>query len=165
MRTAEGQEKEGIFTGKYATNPLTGERVPIYVANFVLMEYGTGAIMAVPAHDQRDFEFAKKYDIPIKTVIRPDDAAPISDDQRAPIADWIAADCPADAQGMTAAFTEPGVHFEVGGGDGPPAERSGKDDRSVPLLGAQQEGLGVEGREHGLLHAAPEHVLGYLDSG
>ncbi len=62
-------EKIGLFTGHYAVNPLNGDRVPVYVANFVLMEYGTGAIMSVPAHDQRDFEFAKKYDIPIKEVI------------------------------------------------------------------------------------------------
>ncbi len=66
-------EKEGVFTGSYALHPITGEDVPIYVANFVLMEYGTGAVMAVPAHDQRDFEFAKKYDLPIKVVIMPKD--------------------------------------------------------------------------------------------
>ncbi len=65
------EEKEGIFTGRYAQNPLTGDKVPIFVANFVLMEYGTGAIMAVPAHDQRDFEFAQKYDLPINVVIEP----------------------------------------------------------------------------------------------
>ncbi|MCK4739619.1 MAG: leucine--tRNA ligase [Deltaproteobacteria bacterium] len=64
-------EKEGVFTGAYCLNPLSGEEVPIYVANFVLMGYGTGAVMAVPAHDQRDFEFAKKYKIPIKVVINP----------------------------------------------------------------------------------------------
>lgn len=63
--------KEGLFTGRHAINPLNGERVPIYVANFVLMEYGTGAIMSVPAHDQRDFDFAKKYGLPIKVVIVP----------------------------------------------------------------------------------------------
>ncbi len=63
------EEKEGVFTGHYAVNPLSGEKVPVYAANFVLMEYGTGAVMAVPAHDQRDFEFAKKYDIPIKVVV------------------------------------------------------------------------------------------------
>jgi leucyl-tRNA synthetase len=62
-------EKLGLFTGRYAVNPLNGDKVPVYVANFVLMEYGTGAIMSVPAHDQRDFEFAKKYEIPIKEVI------------------------------------------------------------------------------------------------
>ena len=70
-RTGE-YEKEGVFTGKYVINPLTDEKVPLYIANFVLMEYGTGAIMAVPAHDQRDFEFAKKYNIPIKVVIQPE---------------------------------------------------------------------------------------------
>ena len=64
-------EKEGVFTGSYCINPYNGDRLPIYTANFVLMEYGTGAVMAVPAHDQRDFEFAKKYDIPIKVVIQP----------------------------------------------------------------------------------------------
>ena len=66
-----GKEKEGVFTGAYALHPLTGERIPIYVANFVLMEYGTGAVMAVPAHDQRDFEFARKYSIPVKVVVMP----------------------------------------------------------------------------------------------
>lgn len=65
-------EKIGLFTGHYAINPLTEEQIPIYVANFVLMEYGTGAIMSVPAHDQRDFDFAKKYDLPIKVVIVPE---------------------------------------------------------------------------------------------
>ncbi len=64
-------EKIGLFTGHYAVNPTNDEKIPIYIANFVLMEYGTGAIMSVPAHDQRDFEFAKKYDIPIKIVIEP----------------------------------------------------------------------------------------------
>jgi len=63
-------EKEGFFTGHYAINPYNGGRAPIWVANFVLMTYGTGAIMAVPAHDQRDFEFCTKYDIPIRPVIR-----------------------------------------------------------------------------------------------
>jgi leucyl-tRNA synthetase len=66
-------EKEGIFTGHYAINPFSGEKVPIWIGNFVLMGYGTGAIMAVPAHDQRDFEFCKKYGITIRPVIRPVD--------------------------------------------------------------------------------------------
>jgi len=68
----EPEVKEGVFTGKYAINPLNGEKVPIWIANFVLMEYGTGAIMSVPAHDQRDFEFAVRYGIPIKVVIKPE---------------------------------------------------------------------------------------------
>ncbi len=71
-RLMESFEKEGIFTGSYCINPFTQERVPIFVANFVLYEYGTGAVMAVPAHDQRDFEFAKKYNLPIKVVIQPE---------------------------------------------------------------------------------------------
>jgi len=70
-RTAETAEKEGVFTGAYCLNPMTGARMPIFVANFVLMGYGTGAVMAVPTHDQRDFEFAKKYDLPLIVVIQP----------------------------------------------------------------------------------------------
>lgn len=67
------EEKEGLFTGHYAINPVNNERIPIYIANFVLMEYGTGAIMSVPAHDQRDFDFARKYGIPVRVVIVPED--------------------------------------------------------------------------------------------
>ncbi|MEW6067422.1 MAG: leucine--tRNA ligase [Nitrospirota bacterium] len=70
-------EKVGLFTGYYAINPLNEDKIPIYVANFVLMEYGTGAIMSVPAHDQRDYEFAKKYDLPIKVVIVPENKSEI----------------------------------------------------------------------------------------
>jgi len=71
-------EKEGFFTGRHAVNPFTREAVPIWIANFVLGEYGTGAIMAVPAHDQRDFEFARKYGLPIPVVIQPEAAAPLA---------------------------------------------------------------------------------------
>lgn len=67
-------EKEGIATGHYCINPFNGDKIPIFVANFVLMSYGTGAVMAVPAHDQRDFEFAKKYNLAIKPVVIPDGA-------------------------------------------------------------------------------------------
>jgi leucyl-tRNA synthetase len=69
-RVAEDTQKEGMFTGRYAINPVNGEKVQIWVTNYVLLDYGTGAVMAVPAHDQRDFEFANKYDIPIKIVIQ-----------------------------------------------------------------------------------------------
>ncbi len=65
-------DKKGIFTGSYCINPYNGNKIPIYAANFVLMEYGTGAVMAVPAHDQRDYEFARKYDIPVVIVIQQD---------------------------------------------------------------------------------------------
>jgi len=74
LRTALNAEKEGCFTGSYAINPLTQERIPVWTANYVLMEYGTGAIMAVPAHDQRDLEFAKKYDLPIRVVVQGSEA-------------------------------------------------------------------------------------------
>ncbi len=89
-RSSEEVEKRGIFTGAYCTHPLTGEKIPIWVTNYVLMEYGTGAIMAVPAHDQRDLEFARKYDIPVRVVIQP----PGED---------------LDATTMTEAYVEPGV--------------------------------------------------------
>lgn len=65
------KEKTGVFTGSYAKHPLTGEKIPIWVSDYVLYNYGTGLIMAVPAHDQRDFEFAKKYNLPLKPVIFP----------------------------------------------------------------------------------------------
>jgi leucyl-tRNA synthetase len=81
-------EKEGFFTGRYAVNPFSSERIPIWVGNFVLMEYGTGAIMAVPAHDQRDFEFCKKYGLPVRVVVQPAEGEPV------------------DAHTMTAAFDE-----------------------------------------------------------
>jgi leucyl-tRNA synthetase len=71
-RTSGDLEKKGVFTGAYALNPLNGEEIPVFLANFVLMDYGTGAVMAVPAHDQRDFEFAKKYELPIIAVIQPE---------------------------------------------------------------------------------------------
>ncbi|NPV65816.1 MAG: leucine--tRNA ligase [Anaerolineae bacterium] len=73
-RTAEGKEKTGVFTGGYAINPVNGERIPIWVADYVLITYGSGAIMAVPAHDQRDFEFARKYGIEVRVVIQPEGA-------------------------------------------------------------------------------------------
>lgn len=72
-RRSASTEKEGVFTGAYCINPMTGQRMPIFVANFVLMEYGTGAVMAVPTHDQRDFEFAKMYGLPMIVVVQPKD--------------------------------------------------------------------------------------------
>ena len=65
-------DKEGVFTGAYAIHPLTGDKVPVWVGNFVVADYGSGMVMAVPAHDERDFQFAKKYDIPIKVVVQPE---------------------------------------------------------------------------------------------
>lgn len=95
VREAESTEKEGVFTGRWAINPLTGERIPIWVANFVLMEYGTGAIMAVPAHDQRDLDFARKYGLPVRVVIQPPEGE-------------------LDESAMTVAYTEEGVLVHSG---------------------------------------------------
>ena len=72
-KDADALGKEGVFTGSYAVNPLTNERVPVYAGNFVVADYGSGMVMAVPAHDQRDWEFAKKYNLPVKIVIQPQD--------------------------------------------------------------------------------------------
>ncbi len=79
MRAADvaTAEKEGFFTGRFAVNPFSGESLPIWIANFVLAEYGTGALMCVPAHDQRDYEFAEKYNLPVKIVVQPRDAPPL----------------------------------------------------------------------------------------
>ncbi|GAM08180.1 leucine--tRNA ligase [Geobacter sp. OR-1] len=94
-RTAEDLEKEGVFTGSYCINPVTGRRMPVYLANFVLLDYGTGAVMAVPTHDQRDFEFAQKYDLPLQVVIQPP-------------GDLL------DATTMKSAYTEPGIMANSG---------------------------------------------------
>lgn len=99
VRSAEDLEKEGVFTGAHCLNPVTGERMPVYVANFVLMGYGTGAVMAVPAHDQRDFEFARKYDLPVKVVIQPPGVA-------------------LDPATMEVAYTDPGTMVNSGPFDG-----------------------------------------------
>jgi len=97
----EGQfEKEGVFTGRHATNPFTGEKIPIWVGNFVLMGYGTGAIMAVPAHDERDFEFARKYGLLVRPVIRPQDGQTL------------------DGATMTEAYSGPGTVMSSGAFDG-----------------------------------------------
>jgi leucyl-tRNA synthetase len=81
QREATDKEKTGVFTGGYALNPVNGERIPIWIADYVLMTYGTGAIMAVPAHDQRDFEFARKYDLPVVVVIQPEGVEPVESSQ------------------------------------------------------------------------------------
>jgi leucyl-tRNA synthetase len=95
--------RDGVFTGAYAINPVNGARVPIYVADYVLMSYGGGAIMAVPAHDERDFEFAQRNDIPIPVVIVPPD--------------W-------DGAPLNAAYTEPGTMVNSGPWDGLPSEEA-----------------------------------------
>jgi leucyl-tRNA synthetase len=113
-------EKEGVFTGRYAVNPFTRATVPIWVANFVLGEYGTGAVMAVPAHDQRDFEFARKYDLPIRVVVRPADGEP------------------ADPDSLTEAVSNDGVLVHSGPWDGLPSDEA----RQRMTADARQRGIG-----------------------
>lgn len=103
QRAADDLEKEGIFTGAYCINPVTGRELPIWVANFVLMGYGTGAVMAVPAHDQRDFEFARKYHLPMQVVIQPEGTT-------------------LDPATMTTPYSDPGVLVHSGKFDGMPNE-------------------------------------------
>ena len=104
-KAIEEYEKEGVFTGAYCINPMNNRRMPVYTANFALMEYGTGAVMSVPAHDQRDFDFAKKYGLEIVVVINPQDETLIADD-------------------MTEAFTEDGVMIHSDPFDGQPNRKA-----------------------------------------
>ena len=120
-RGTEEVEKEGLFTGSYCLNPFTQEKIPIYLANFVLMEYGTGVVMGVPAHDQRDFEFARKYGLPIRVVIQP-----VSE--------------PLDADRMTEAYLDEGVMASSGPFTGLPSE-TGKE-KVVALL--EEKGWGKQ---------------------
>jgi len=99
-RTSDEGDKVGMFTGSYCINPFTEEPIPIWIGNYVLMGYGTGAIMAVPAHDQRDLDFARTYDLPVRVVIAP------------------ARGHVPDGEAMTEAFTEPGVMVNSGPFDG-----------------------------------------------
>lgn len=105
-RTSEEGDKVGVFTGSYCINPFTGEPIPIWIGNYVLMGYGTGAIMAVPAHDQRDLDFARAYDLPVRVVIAPREG-------EAP-----------DAATMTEAYAEPGVMVNSGPFSGLPSQEA-----------------------------------------
>ena len=90
LRAAEETEKKGVFTGCYVVNPVNNKKIPLWIANYVLMEYGTGAVMAVPAHDQRDFEFAKKYNLDMKIVIdNPDSPLSVSNMKTAYVQDGV----------------------------------------------------------------------------
>ena len=135
-RTAEGKEKTGVFTGGYAINPVNGERIPIWVADYVLISYGSGAIMAVPAHDQRDFEFARKYNLPIRIVIQPEGMADLDPDK------------------MTEAWPGEGVMVNSGPFDGTPATAShdGTKNQAVSVVTRWLE-------EKGIGHAAVNYRL------
>lgn len=119
LKAVEDYEKEGVFTGSYCINPLSGMRMPIYTANFALMEYGTGAVMSVPAHDQRDFEFARKYGLDVIVVVKP-----YNDDL--------------DPDTMTEAYTGEGIMINSGRFNGIDSVKA-LDDIAVYL---EQKGLG-----------------------
>ena len=118
-RSADDTEKEGVFTGAYCINTVTGERMPIWVANFVLMGYGTGAVMAVPAHDQRDWEFSEKYGLPRRVVIQPEGET-------------------LEPEKMTAAYGDPGKLVNSGPFDGMDNEAAKK----AIVEHLEREGLG-----------------------
>ena len=104
-RLSTEKEKDGVFTGAYVVNRLNGEKIPVWIADYVLVSYGTGAVMAVPAHDERDFAFAKKYDLPIRMVIAPEG--------------W-------GGEELEEAYIEPGIMVNSGQFDGLPSERGGE---------------------------------------
>lgn len=122
-RTADDREKTGVWTGSYAINPVNGEKIPIWIADYVLMGYGTGAIMAVPAHDQRDFEFAKKFSLPIKVVVQPPDQ-------------------PIDADTMTEAYPGEGVMVHSGPLNGVPAGKGTGQSVEAAVQWLEQNGKG-----------------------
>ncbi|MFF1838098.1 leucine--tRNA ligase [Streptomyces sp. NPDC058231] len=99
-RQAEAKDKTGVFTGAYATNPVSGEKVPVFIADYVLMGYGTGAIMAVPAHDARDFAFARAFELPMRCVVEP------SDDRGTDASTWEDAFASYDAKLVNSASDE-----------------------------------------------------------
>ncbi|NOY99435.1 MAG: leucine--tRNA ligase [Chloroflexi bacterium] len=119
-REATDKEKTGVFTGGYAVNPVNDERIPIWIADYVLMTYGTGAIMAVPAHDQRDFEFARKFGLEVRVVIQPDDMEPL------------------DGATMTESVPAKGTMVNSGPLSGTPGDRSF--DRAIAYL--EEKGVG-----------------------
>ncbi len=104
-RASEEREKTGVFTGGYSINPVNEEKIPVWIADYVLMGYGTGAIMAVPGHDQRDFEFARKFDLPIRIVIQPEGQT-------------------LDSNAMTEAWPHEGVMINSAQFDGTPADEA-----------------------------------------
>ncbi|WP_225072230.1 leucine--tRNA ligase [Desulfuromonas sp. CSMB_57] len=118
-RTSDDLVKEGVFTGSFCVNPVNGRRIPVFLANFVLMDYGTGAVMAVPTHDQRDFEFARKYGLDLVVVIQPEGET-------------------FDAATMTEAWTGPGRLVHSGPFDGVDNEQA-KEDIALYL---EQQGVG-----------------------
>ncbi len=122
-RTAEGREKTGVWTGSYAINPVNGEKIPIWIADYVLMDYGTGAIMAVPAHDQRDFEFARTFGLPVRVVVQPEGQT-------------------LDGETLTAAWPGEGVMVNSGPIDGIPAGKGEGQSVLAAIAWLEQQGKG-----------------------
>lgn len=123
-RSAEDREKTGVWTGSYAINPVNQERIPIWIADYVLMGYGTGAIMAVPAHDQRDFEFARQFGLPIKLVVQPPQGGVTS------------------AEDLQAAWTGEGVLINSGPLDGIPVGKGPGQSVERAIAWLEEQGLG-----------------------
>lgn len=121
-RTAADKEKTGIFTGGYAINPVNGAKIPIWVADYVLMGYGTGAIMAVPAHDERDFAFARKFGLPVISVIQPEGIEPLNGDT------------------MSEAYVGEGMMVNSGPFDGTPTHNGEAISKVIAWL--EQQGIG-----------------------
>ncbi len=122
-RTAEGREKTGVWTGSYAINPVNDAKIPIWTADYVMMDYGTGAIMAVPAHDQRDFDFARKFELPIKAVVQPDGAS-------------------LDSETMTEAYPGDGVMVNSGPLDGVKAGKGKGQSVGVAIAYLEEKQIG-----------------------
>ncbi len=151
-RQAEGKEKTGVFTGAFAKNPTNGWNIPVFIADYVLMGYGTGAIMAVPAHDQRDFEFAHEFDLPVVGVVQPPDA-------------WLrdrglTADTPADE--WPEAYTGDGVGMHSTNDevslDG--LATADAKERIVELVGGGRRGRGGRHLQAARLAVQPSALLG-----
>jgi len=123
-RTEVAKTKTGVFTGAYAMNPVNNEKIPIWIADYVLATYGTGAIMAVPAHDERDFEFAKQFGLPIRAVVKPS-------------AEWLKR-TKSTLENLTEPYTEPGEAIHSGPYDGTPTEKF----KAEITQWLQQKGLG-----------------------
>ena len=122
-RTADDKEKSGVWTGSYALNPVNGEKIPIWIADYVLMGYGTGAIMAVPAHDQRDLDFARKFGLAVKVVVQPSDQT-------------------IDGESLTEAWPHEGVMVNSGPLNGTPAGKGEGQSVAAAVKWLEEQGKG-----------------------
>ena len=140
QRTELAKDKTGVFTGAYAVNPVNEQKIPIWIADYVLMGYGTGAIMAVPAHDQRDYEFATKFDLPIVQVVQPPEGVELSEGQ---------------------AYVRRGHGHQLGRLRRPDHRRLQEEDRGRP--GGREAGQGLGALQAAGLGLLPAALLGRAD--